>query len=384
MNKKAAENIELSIVMPCLNEAETVGKCVANAKVFLEKNGVSGEVIVADNGSIDNSAVIAENAGATVIHVPDKGYGSALKGGIDTARGKYIIIGDSDSSYDFSNLMPFLENLRDGYDIVMGNRFKGGIKRGAMPWHHKYIGNPFLSGIGKLFFKSDVNDFHSGLRGFTRTAYKRMDLRTQGMEFASEMVVKASMYGMKIREVPIMLFPDGRSGKPHLRSFRDGWRHLKFLFLYSPRWLFFYPGLILMFGGILSMLWILFQPQLKWDIHTMLYSSASTLIGFQAVTFAVLSKTFAVHEKLIPSNVIIEKVLQLVTPDRGLLIGLIIVIFGIAATIYTIVIWQDGTFFQLGIRITMRYVIASATLLILGFQMIFSSFFFHMLKLNTN
>ncbi len=374
---------ELSIIMPCLNEEQTVGTCIQKATTFLYYNNIKGEIIIADNGSTDNSIDIAKKLGAKVINIQDKGYGSALMGGIAESRGKYIIMGDSDDSYDFLNLMPFVEKLREGYHLVVGNRFQAGIKKGAMPILHRYLGNPVLSGIGKLFFKSKIGDFHCGLRGFHREAYTWMDLQTTGMEFASEMVVKSTIFDLKMTEVPTTLFPDGRLRKSHLRTFSDGWRHLRFLLLYSPRWLFFYPGVLLMLLGVLVSTWIFMNPQLTWDIHTMLYASGAIMIGFQTVIFAIFSKTFAVHEKLLPTNPKIDKILNSITLEKGMLIGSIMILLGLAGSIYSIMIWDEGSFFQYGITITMRIVIASVTLLILGFQVIFSSFFFHMLKLNT-
>ncbi|MCL4824927.1 MAG: glycosyltransferase family 2 protein, partial [Anaerolineales bacterium] len=247
--------IELSIVLPCLNEERTVGLCIQKAQNFLKENNIAGEVIVADNGSTDRSIEISEAAGARVVNVAEKGYGNALRGGFAAARGKFIIMADADDSYDLSNLMPFVEQLRAGYDLVMGNRFLGGIKKGAMPWHHRYIGNPILSFIGRLFFHSPARDFHCGLRGFTKSAIEQMNLQTAGMELASEIVIKASLLDMKVCEVPTTLSPDGRDRPPHLRSFRDGWRHLRFLLVYSPTWLFLYPGLFLVcIGGLLSLL----------------------------------------------------------------------------------------------------------------------------------
>ncbi len=380
---KTQSQLEFTILMPCLNEAETVGICVSKAMKFLDSNGIDGEVLVADNGSTDGSLDIAEENGARVVHVEQRGYGSALWGGIKSARGKYIIMGDSDNSYDFSRLEQFVEKLRRGYDFVIGNRFKGGIKKGAMPLLHRYLGNPVLTNIGRLFFSSPVNDFHCGLRGCQRQAVLKLDLQTTGMEFASEMVVKATMFNKKIAEVPVVLSKDGRSGKPHLRSFRDGWRHLRFLLLFSPRWLFLYPGLSLMAIGFLALTIILLQPDLKWDIHSMLYAAGSVMIGFQAVTFAVFTKTFAVHEKLLPTNSQIEEMLKKLSLEKGIFIGLILIVFGLASLGYAIIIWQGGEFFQVGITITMRIVITSVTLLVLGFQLIFSSFFFNMLQLNT-
>ncbi len=377
------ESCELSIVMPCLNEAQTIGQCIQKARTFLYYNNIDGEIIVADNGSTDDSVNIAKKLGAKVVNVEERGYGAALMGGIAAAKGKYVIIGDSDDSYDFLNLMPFLEKLREGYHLVVGNRFKAGIQKGAMPFLHRYLGNPILSGIGKLFFKSKVNDFHCGLRGFHREAYKWMDLHTTGMEFASEMVVKSIIYDLKMTEVPTTLSPLSNKRKSHLRPFNDGWRHLKFLLLYSPRWIFFYPGLFLMIAGFLVSTWIFFNPQLSWDIHTMLYASGAIMIGFQTVIFAVFTKTFAVHEKLLPTTPQIEKILKNLTLEKGLVTGGIMVLLGLGGFIYSLIIWNDRIFFEAGITITMRLVIASVTLLVLGFQLIFSSFFFHMLRLNT-
>lgn len=374
---------ELSIVMPCRNEASTVAVCVEKAREFLQRNKIDGEVIVADNDSADGSSELAEKAGAKVVHVKHVGYGSALSGGINAAQGQYVIIGDSDNSYDFLEIYPFLEKLREGYQLVMGNRFLGEIKPGAMPWHHKYLGNPMLTKIGKIFFNKEVGDFHCGLRGFTKEAYDIMDMQTTGMEFASEMVIKASLYNMSITEIPVTLSKDGRKGRSHLRSLRDGWRHLRFLFLYSPRWLFFYPGIALMALGLALMVFILLQPSLNWDVHTMLYASGAIMIGFQAVIFAIFTKTFAVHEKLLPSNPQIEEIFKKYTPEKGVTFGLIMALIGLLTFIFMIIIWREGTFFRFDIRITMRIVILSVTLLVLGWQLILSSFFYYLLKINT-
>lgn len=380
---RISSDIELSIVIPCLNEKDTIGLCVWKARTFLYCSGVSGDVVVANNMSDDGSDKIARRAGARVVDVKTKGYGAALHGGIKASRGKYVIMADGDDSYDFLGLGSFLEKLRAGADLVVGNRFAGGIDRGAMPWHHKYIGNPVLSGIGRLFFESKIKDFHCGLRGFSKAAYQRLDMQTTGMEFASEMVVKAALLNMKIEEVPTTLAPDGRSGKPHLRSFRDGWRHLRFLLMFSPRWLFFYPGVALtLFGAIFTGLIFAF-PKLTFDIHAMLYSAASVLVGFQMIIFAIFSKTFAVHEKLLPINTAIEEILDNITLEKSLYAGGGAVILGAVGLIYTFIIWKGGVFWDFGVSITMRIVIASFTLLVLGFQVIFSGFFFNMLKLNT-
>jgi glycosyltransferase involved in cell wall biosynthesis len=372
---------ELSIVMPCLDEAETVGLCVQKAIFFLVNNGINGEVIVADNGSSDGSQKIAEENGARVVYVSEKGYGSALIGGINETWSKYIIMGDSDDSHDLENLMPFVDKLRDGNDFVVGNRFIGGIDPGAMSFINKYIGNPFLSGIGRIFFKSKVRDFHCGLRGFTKEAFDKLDLRTSGMEFASEMIVKATLSNMKITEVPTRMSPAGRTRPPHLRSFSDGWRHLRFLLLYSPRWLFLYPGLTLILFGLIIALWLLPGSKLSLDVHTMLYAASAIIIGFQSVSFAVLTKIFAVSEKLLPVHPKLEKILSFATLEKGLIIGGIMVIGGFGTSFYALLLLPNGGFHALGITNTMRLVITSITFLIVGFQVIFSSFFYSILRL---
>lgn len=285
------EDIELTILMPCLDEAETLGICIQKANTFLADNQVVGEILIADNGSQDGSIAIAEKLQARVVNVPEKGYGAALLSGIYSARGKYIIMGDSDDSYDFTALMPFLEKLREGYDLVMGNRFKGGIMAGAMPTLHQYFGNPVLSGIGRFFFKSEIGDFHCGLRGVRKEAVAAMHLQTSGMEFASEMVIKATILGMKIVEVPTVLYPDRRTRSPHLRSWQDGWRHLRFMLIYSPNWLFLYPGLLLILIGVILGAWLLPGPRPFFgtvlDIHTLFYAALMILVGYQSVTFAI-------------------------------------------------------------------------------------------------
>ncbi len=374
---------ELSIVMPCLNEKETIGLCVSKAVRALKDNAICGEVIVADNGSTDGSIEIAVSGGARVVRIAEKGYGSALIGGITASNGKFIIMADSDDSYDFLGIGPFVEKLREGYDLVMGNRFKGGIKQGAMPFLHRYLGNPVLSGIGRLFFKSKIGDFHCGMRGFSRQAFDTMNLQTTGMEFASEMVVKATLLGLKVTEIPTTLSPDGRTGRPHLRSFRDGWRHLRFLLLYSPRWLFLYPGILMMVTGLLVSSYIFIITNSKWDIHTLLFSLAFVMIGLQAVIFAIFSKTLAVNLKLLPKNKAIDRILNKLTLEKGLITGSLLALTGLAGAIYAIAIWEEGSFFELGITITMRIVIASFTLMVMGSQIFFSSFFFNYLKLNT-
>jgi glycosyltransferase involved in cell wall biosynthesis len=373
--------IELSILMPCLNEAETLESCINKAQWYLRHSNVSGEVIIADNGSKDGSQAIASRLGARVVAVQAKGYGNALIGGIAAARGKYIIMGDADDSYDFTNLDHFVKKLRKGYDLVMGNRFKGGIKPGAMPRLHKYLGNPVLTAIGRLLFQSPCNDFHCGLRGFSKDAITKLDLRTTGMEFASEMVVKATLHKMRIAEVPTTLSPDGRSRPPHLRSWRDGWRHLRFLLLYSPRWLFLYPGTLLMLIGTITGLWLLPGQKGIFDIHTLLYSAAAILVGFQVVSFALFTKIFAISEGLLPEDPRLNKVFQYINLEVGLIVGGALLLIGIAGSIYAFNAWEANLFGPLEPSQTMRIVIPSVTCLALGVQMIFSSFFLSVLGL---
>jgi glycosyltransferase involved in cell wall biosynthesis len=380
-----ASSPEISIVMPCLNEAETLEICINKAQRALCEHKITGEIIVADNGSTDGSQAIAIDRGARVIHVPDKGYGSALMGGISNARGKFIIIGDADDSYDFTALGPFVTKLREGYDLVMGNRFKGGIRTGAMRPLHRYFGNPVLTGIGRLFFHSPCGDFHCGLRGFSKEAVLKMDLRTTGMEFASEMVVKATLCNMKIGEVPTTLSPDGRSRPPHLRSWRDGWRHLRFLLLYSPRWLFFYPGLSLMAAGSLLGIWLLPAPKtigsITFDVHTLLYSMVAIIIGFQSVIFAIFTKTFAITAGLHPKGSRIDRWYRFFTLEKGLLTGVVLTLIGLTGSIYALSEWGSRLFGPLDPVHTLRVVIPSILSLILGFQTILFSFFLSVLGL---
>lgn len=377
------EPVELSIIMPCLNEAKTIGICVKKALGFLEQYGVKGEIVIGDNGSTDGSKEIARNLGARVVDVAVRGYGAALMGAINAAQGKYIIMGDSDDSYDFTNLMPFLEKLREGYDLVMGNRFLGGIKPGAMPFLNKYLGNPILSGLGRLFFRTKIGDFHCGIRGFSKEAVKKMDLQTTGMEFASEMVVKASLLNMRVCEVPTTLSPDGRGRPPHLRRWRDGWRHLRFMLLYSPRWLFLYPGLFLMLFGILISLWLLPSPRkvgnLVLDIHTLLYGAIAILIGYQIILFAVFTKVFAIAEGLLPPDERMNKAFKYIKLETGLLIGAILSVAGIAGSIYSVICWQKTGFGPLQPSEMLRMIIPSIIALMLGIQTIFSSFFLSVL-----
>lgn len=369
--------LELSIIMPCLNEAETLAVCIQKAQRFIEENELAGEVIIADNGSNDGSQEIARSLNARVVNIPTKGYGSALKGGIAAAKGKYIIMGDADDSYDFSNLNPFVRKLRNGYDLVMGNRFKGGIASGAMPFLHRYLGNPVLTGIGKLLFGSPCNDFHCGLRGFRKDAISALELQTTGMEFASEMVVKATLHKMQIAEVPTTLSPDGRSRPPHLNTWRDGWRHLRFLLMYSPRWLFFYPGIFLILAGLLATLSLLPSPK----VHSLLYSSTAMTIGFQIVMFALFTKVFGISEGLLPEDRRLNRLFQYLNLETGLIAGCVLLLMGATASVYAFGIWGQNDFGSLNPTETMPIVIPGVTCLALGIQAIFSSFFLSILGL---
>ena len=380
-----AEGVELSVIMPCLNEAETLEACIREAQQALRDAQVSAEIIIADNGSTDGSLAIAERLGARVVHVKAKGYGNALMGGIAAASGKYVVMGDADDSYDFGDIPRFLKQLREGADFVMGNRFQGGIQPGAMPWLHRYLGNPVLSALGRLFFRSPFSDFHCGLRAFTKAAYERLELRTTGMEFASEMVVKATLLKFAMAEVPTTLWPDGRKRAPHLRTWRDGWRHLRFLLLYSPRWLFLYPGMLLMLVGIVLECWLL--PSAKtvgrvtFDVHTMLYGAAFVLLGFQAVAFAIFTKRFAVLAGLFPPDPALEKIFRYVSLEVGLLVGTVLMFVGLGLSVFAVTLWGTKHFGMLDYSQTMRLVIPAALLLIVGAQTVFSSFFLSVLEL---
>ncbi|MBP1839516.1 glycosyltransferase family 2 protein [Formosa algae] len=381
-------NIELTVVMPCLNEAETLAICIKKAQAFFTAENIAGEIIIADNGSTDGSIQIAEQLQAQVVHVKEKGYGSALKGGIETANGTYIIMADADNSYDFSTLLPFIVQLRAGYDLVVGNRFKGGIKTGAMPFLHKYLGNPVLSFIGKLFYKIEIGDFHCGLRGFTKAAFLKMDLKTSGMEFASEMIVKAKLKKLKITEVPTILHPDGRSRKPHLNTWSDGWRHLRFLSLYSPNWLFLYPALVLMIIGIVSSTLLIIHPiQIKnvvLDVHTLLYTSSFVLIGFQFLVFYCLTKIYAVENDLLPKSNRYDKLFKYINLERGLVLGVLILIIGCILSYYGVFIWKSKDFGNLNPTNTLRIVIPAVFTILLGIQVILFSLFFSILGLKNN
>jgi len=377
--------IELSVVMPCLNEAETVGVCVRKANEILRRSGISGEIIIADNGSTDGSAEIAEASGARIVRASEKGYGSAIRVGIAAALGTYVLMADSDNSYDFGQIPEFLNELRAGFDLVMGNRFRGGIAKGAMPPLHRYFGNPILTAIGRLFFSSPCRDFHCGIRAFRRDSFGRMDIRSTGMEFASEMVVKANLLRMAVAEIPATLSPDGRSRPPHLRSWRDGWRHLRFLFMYSPRWLFLYPGIALMLLGMAGCVWLLPGPQfiggIGFDVHTLLYAFVFVLLGFQLVAFSVFTKVFAISEGLLPHDPRLNRVFRRITLETGLTAGAILILAGVGGSAFAVSGWAGTTFGALNPSHMLRIVMPSVFALTLGVQIIFSSFFLSILGL---
>jgi glycosyltransferase involved in cell wall biosynthesis len=380
-----SDEVEFSIVMPCLNEAETLATCIEKAQEGIRRAGIEAEVIVGDNGSTDGSQEIARRLGVRVVDVTQRGYGAALYGATLASRGRYVIMADADDSYDFSELGPYVEKLREGHDVVMGNRFAGGIQPGAMPWKNRYIGNPVLSGIGRLFFRAPVRDFHCGMRGFSRAAFDRLDLRTTGMEYASEMVIKATLQGMNIVEVPTTLKPDGRSRPPHLRPFRDGWRHLRFMLLYSPRWLFLFPGLVLMALGVGfgTRLYIseVHLGSVTFDVSTLVYAAAAVLVGAQAVTFAILTKAFAIAQGLLPADSRFGRLMRYASLELGLVIGAILLVAGILGAIGATYGWAEKGFGNLDPRAAIRAVVPSMVALALGFELIFASFFFSVLGL---
>ncbi|NKY10646.1 glycosyltransferase family 2 protein [Cellulomonas hominis] len=378
---------ELTILMPCLNEAETLEVCIRKARGYLARAGVDGEVVVADNGSTDGSQDIALRNGARVVPVDERGYGAALIAGIAAARGRYVIMGDADDSYDFSALDPFVDQLRAGAQLVMGNRFRGGIAPGAMPPLHRYLGNPVLSGIGALFFKPGVRDFHCGLRGFDRDAILGLGLRTSGMEFASEMVVEACLARLRIVEVPTTLSKDGRSRPPHLRSWHDGWRHLRFLLVFSPKWLFLYPGAILLVVGILANLVLLFGPvsvgPVGFDVSTMIYAAGAASIGYQAVLFSLLTKAYAEHEGFLPVGPRYQRVARHFTLERGLVAGFLVFLLGLALAVLQVVRWGGSDFGALDARAAVRVAVPAVLGMMIGFQTMMSSMFMAILSIPT-
>jgi Glycosyl transferase family 2 len=377
---------EVSVVMPCLNEADTLGVCVDKALAALLSAGISGEVIVADNGSSDASREIARSRGARVVEIAAKGYGSALMGGIAAARGRYVIMGDADDSYDFGETPKFVEKLRQGYDLVQGCRLpRGGgtVKPGAMPFSHRWLGNPGLTFLVRTWFRAPVNDVYCGMRGFTKRLYATLDQRCTGMEFATEMIIKSSLMGKRIAEVPITLHPDGRkSHPPHLKTFRDGWRTLRFFMMCSPRWLYFLPGFLCMLLGLVG--YALALPAatiggVTFDAHTLLFASLAILCGYQAVLFGVFAKTFAMAEHLLPEDPLMMRLFGIINLERGLLVSAGSLLLGLGLLFAAIMQWRATGYGHLDYARTMRYVIPGSTLTALGFQTFLSSFFISIL-----
>ena len=379
------EQIELSIVMPCLNEARTLGVCIGKAAQALHDEGIAGEIIIADNGSTDGSRELAAECGACVVDAPVRGYGAALARGIASARGRYVVMGDCDDSYDMGNIGPFIRLLREGNDLVMGNRFRGGILEGAMPWSHRYIGNPALTALGRLFFKSGCGDFYCGQRGFRRDVILAMDLQTTGMEYALEMLVKASMKGLRVAEVPVILSPDGRDRRPHLRTWRDGWLSLRMLLIFSPRWLFFYPSIVLMSFGLIVGAFLLAGPRevggIHLDIHSLVYCASAIIVGFQLFSFSIFAKLLAVVTGLHPKNPRVEALLGGRFVEAGVATGGVLVAVGLAATGLAIGRWAGNHFGDLDPFRMMRIIIPAVLSLTLGLQVIFSSFYLSLLQI---
>ncbi|UYN99480.1 MAG: glycosyltransferase family 2 protein [Devosia sp.] len=373
-----ADELELTILMPCLNEAETLAVCIGKARAFIERTGIAGEILIADNGSTDGSPAIARAEGARVVQASQRGYGAALATGISAARGRFVIMGDADDSYDFSRLDAFVDALRAGADLVMGNRFKGGIAPGAMPWHHRLIGNPILSAVGRLFFRTPIRDFHCGLRGFRRQAIIELNLRTTGMEFASEMVVKATLARCDVREVPTTLSPDGRSRRPHLRSFRDGWRHLRFLLVFSPRWLFLYPGIGLLIFGLVVGAALVGGPlrigSVVFSTHTFLVAALCVIMGTQSIAFALIGRRFASRYGFIPRSSTYDRLLESLTLERILLVALLLMLGGLGALGWGLWEWARRDFGPLTSAATLRAIILAMTALVTGFQLMMSGF----------
>ncbi len=380
-----SSHVELTILMPCLNEAETLAVCVDKAQAFLATGGVSGEIVVADNGSTDGSQAIATAHGARVVEIAAKGYGSALIGGIIAARGEYVIMGDADDSYDFGALGGFLERLRAGDELVMGNRFRGGIAPGAMPPLHKYLGNPVLSTIGRLLFRSPIKDFHCGLRGFNRASIVGLHLQTTGMEFASEMVVKSTLGGLRVSEVPTTLAKDGRSRPPHLRSWRDGWRHLRFLLIFSPRWLFLIPGIVLMVVGLLGSIFLAVGPirlgAIGLDVSSQIYLMALAVVGYQGLLFAVLTKIYAQHEGFnIPRGRNFERLERRLSLESLAVLGFLLFLVGLAIAIVQFSAWAASGFGALDPTATIRIAVPAVLFMILGAQSVMAGMFLGVLS----
>jgi glycosyltransferase involved in cell wall biosynthesis len=369
---------ELTIVLPCLNEAETLAVCIRKARKSLGQLGVVGEVVIADNGSTDGSQEIARAEGACVVDVPRRGYGAALRGGIEAARGRYVLMADADDSYALDDIGAFVEALRAGADVVMGNRFLGGIEHGAMPFLHRRLGNPVLSMLGRLFFRIPVGDFHCGMRAFRRDRICELGMQTEGMEFASEMVVRASLRGLRMVEVPTTLRPDGRSRSPHLRTWRDGWRHLRFLLAFSPRWLLLYPSLTILAVGLFGLIGLSFGERtvggVTFSVQTMLACATAVIVGLQTAGLSVVARSYAAHLNLLPASPRIEKALERFTLERGLIAGGALLVAGNVAFLAAVAHWGSTGFRQLNVLSTMRLPIIGMVLIVAGVQLIMVSF----------
>jgi glycosyltransferase involved in cell wall biosynthesis len=377
---------ELSVVMPCLNEARTLAICIRKAQASFERLGIAGEVVVADNGSTDGSREIAEELGARVVPVERRGYGAALTGGIAAAHGRWVIMGDADDSYDFAELEPFVQRLREGYDLVAGNRFKGGIREGAMPWLHRRLGNPLLSFVGRRLYGTPCGDIYCGLRGFDREKIAALDIRSSGMEFAIEMIVKASMMGLKVTEVPTTLSPDAEGREPHLNTWRDGWRSIRLLLLYSPKWLFLYPGLLLLALGVAGMAWLVPGQRsvggVTFDVSTLLYFALAVIVGLQSVYFFLTARWFGITEGLLPDDPRIRRLLEgRGRLEIGLLAGILLLAAGLGLSVYALVTWNEAGFGRLDYPDTLRIIIPGATLIACGMQTALSALFLSVLGL---
>lgn len=376
---------DITILMPCLNEAETLHICITKALNWVKSRNLNAEILISDNGSTDGSQEIAKSLGARVVDAPLKGYGAALQFGIENAESEYIVMGDSDDSYDFSRLDMFYDKLHEGYDLVMGNRFAGGIDKGAMPWKNRYIGNPILSTIGKLLFKCESNDFHCGLRGFTKTAYMKMDLRTTGMEFASEMVIKANLLKLKIIEVPTTLSVDGRSRPPHLRPWRDGWRHLRFMMLFSPQWLFIIPGLVLMGLSLLVYLTLYSSEitigSITFGSNTLIYASLGVALGLLSVFFGLFTGIFGAREGLLPATHLSKFIARNSVLEYGCIAAIILVLLGFYFGVDTVAIWAKHDFGSLDYVNVLKKVSLACMLILNGGVLFYSSLMLGFLSL---
>ena len=378
---------ELTVIMPCLNEAETLERCIEKAQKCMNDNGINGEVLIADNGSTDGSIEIAKKCGARIAHISERGYGAALRGGTSEACGKYCIMGDADDSYDFSQLMPYMEKLREGYDLVMGNRFKGGIEKGAMPLLHKYLGTPVISFIGRLFYHNKIGDFNCGMRGYNTEKIIDLNLKSNGMEYASEMIVQSALHNYKIAEVPTTLSVDGRSREPYLSTWSDGWRHLKFLLLHSPNWLFLIPGLFLIILGFIMMVTLVIGPviinDISFDINTMLFAAGFILAGVNAVLFSCYTKIFAAQTGYIPLTDSVRKISKF-TMEKSIIVGILMILGGLIASVASIAIWSKTSFGDLNPEEIMRITIPAITSCVIGVELVFGGFFLEILRIEHN